>query len=348
MSPSNRAGGTVDHSVTDDAPVSAEVAGEAGESASRRPGPGNGNGNGNGHEGAAETSTSSRSKRTTVTEGSAGPPARGSSTERGVSSTTIVRSGADPDQEGSASADVALEPVRPSAPATSPSPGLPSPTVAPSAPVRPTGRRLDQIDTGLTVTQAPTGPPPGPTRTSISDHLVAPVPRVLGRRPRVRKVTRVVRHVDPWSVFKVSLIFNLVLYVVLLTAGVLLWNVAHATGTVDNMERFFESFGWDEFEFDGGAIFHNAWITGLFGVVGLTGAAVLGATLFNLITDLVGGVRMTVLEEEVVEKTAAPIRRFVVQRPSGVADDTGGVRRPGPPTSPPASPPTNLPARGGG
>ena len=82
----------------------------------------------------------------------------------------------------------------------------------------------------------------------------------------MRKVTRVVRHVDPWSVFKVAMVFNLVLYGVLLTAGVLLWNVAYATGTVDNLERFFESFGWSEFEFDGGAIYHSAWIAGLFGV----------------------------------------------------------------------------------
>ena len=46
-------------------------------------------------------------------------------------------------------------------------------------------------------------------------------------------------------------------------------------------------------------IYHNAWIAGLFVAVGLTGLAVLMATLFNLITDLVGGVRLSVLEEEV-------------------------------------------------
>jgi hypothetical protein len=150
----------------------------------------------------------------------------------------------------------------------------------------------------------------------MTAHNVAPVPRVVGRRPRVRKVTRVVRHVDPWSVFKIALLFNLVLYGVLLTAGVLLWNVAYATGTIDNLERFFESFGWSTFEFNGGAIYHAAWIAGLFGVIGLTGAAVLAATLFNLLTDLVGGVRMTVLEEEVVERTTSPMRRFVVRRPT--------------------------------
>lgn len=131
--------------------------------------------------------------------------------------------------------------------------------------------------------------------------LRAPVVRPR-RRPRVRRVTRVVRHVDSWSVFKVALVFNLFLYGVCLTAGVMLWQVAQNTGTVDNIERFFESFGWERFELKGGEIYHNAWIAGLFVVVGLTGLAVLMATLFNLITDLVGGVRVSVLEEEVVAR----------------------------------------------
>jgi hypothetical protein len=160
------------------------------------------------------------------------------------------------------------------------------------------------------------------------------VPRLLGRKPRVRRVTRVVRHVDPWSVFKIAVVANLVLYVIMLTAGVLLWNVAYATGTVDNVERFFESFGWSEFEFNGGEIYHNGWIGGLFLVIGLTGFAVLLATLFNLITDLVGGMRFTVLEEEVVEARPSPMRRFVVRRaepevPVVVYDESGPIIREG-------------------
>jgi hypothetical protein len=140
-------------------------------------------------------------------------------------------------------------------------------------------------------------------------------PPVLRRRPRVRKVTRVVRHVDPWSTFKVALVFSVVLYGVLLTAGVLLWNVASNTGTIDNVERWFTQFGWETYELKGGEIYHNAWIAGLFGVIGLTGAAVLAATLFNLISDLVGGVRVTVLEEEVVERTTSRNERFMIRRP---------------------------------
>ncbi len=130
-------------------------------------------------------------------------------------------------------------------------------------------------------------------------HSLQPVV-VPRHRPRVRRVTRVVRHVDTWSVFKIALLFNIFLYAVCLTAGAMLWRVAENTGTIENVERFFESFGWQTFELKGGEIYHNAWIAGLFGVVGLTGLAVLAATMFNLITDLVGGVRVTVLEEEVV------------------------------------------------
>jgi hypothetical protein len=44
-------------------------------------------------------------------------------------------------------------------------------------------------------------------------------------------------------------------------------------------------------------------VAGLFGVAALTGLAVLAATIFNLIADLVGGVQVTVLEEEVTVRT---------------------------------------------
>ena len=162
--------------------------------------------------------------------------------------------------------------------------------------------------------------------------IPAKVPRVLGRKARVRKVTRVVRHVDPWSVFKIALVAFVVMYVIVLTASVLLWNVAYATGTIDNVERFFESFGWNSFEFNGGELYHAGWIAGLFVVIGLTGLAVLSATLFNLITDLVGGVRFTVLEEEVVETRTSPMRRFVVRRaepevPAVIRDSSGAMYR---------------------
>lgn len=131
-------------------------------------------------------------------------------------------------------------------------------------------------------------------------------PLIRRRVRRVRRTTRTIRYIDPWSVLRVSALFHLVLYLILLITGVLLWNVANTTGTVDNVERFMESFGWETFEFDGGEIFSQAWILGLFLVVGLTGLAVLVAVTFNLIADVVGGVRVTVVEDVIDDGSVTP------------------------------------------
>jgi hypothetical protein len=142
----------------------------------------------------------------------------------------------------------------------------------------------------------------GPSRTRL---VAAPKPKAIvrwrRRRPRVRRVSRVVRRIDAWTVFKVSVIFYVVLFAVLLVAGVLLWNLAITTGTVGNVEGFIKDlFGLKTFKFDGAKIFRASWLLGVVLVVAGTGFNVTMAVVFNLIADLVGGVRVTVLEEEVV------------------------------------------------
>jgi uncharacterized integral membrane protein len=127
-----------------------------------------------------------------------------------------------------------------------------------------------------------------------------PAKSPASRRPRMRRVVRVVRDIDAWSVFKVGLVFHLVLYVIALIATALMWSVANQTGTIDNIENFFESFGWETFSFDGSALFSNFAAFGLLAVLLGTALWVVGAVMFNLITELVGGVRVSVLEEEVV------------------------------------------------
>ena len=123
------------------------------------------------------------------------------------------------------------------------------------------------------------------------------------RGPRVRRVSRVIREIDPWSAFRVGIVFHGVLYLMALIALVLLWSVASATGTIDNIERFLESFGWESFQFNGWTLLLNEVLLGLLLVALLTIVWVLGATMFNLITDLVGGIRVSVLEEEVLVST---------------------------------------------
>jgi len=202
----------------------------------------------------------------------------------------------------------------------------PPPLIQPSLPVTRTAPPAPPVPEPSPTVVAP-APAATQPATGWGDHMTTTPPtpqaanlRSLGRRPRVRRVTRVLRHIDPWSTFKVALVFSAVGYVVMLTTGVLLWRVAASTGTLDNVERWFTQFGWETFELKGGEVFHNAWIIGLFGAVAVTGGMVLLATLFNLVSDIVGGVRVTVLEEEVVERTVSSTRRYLVRRPT-VGDD---------------------------
>jgi len=148
------------------------------------------------------------------------------------------------------------------------------------------------------VTESREEPRPAPHRLTRKER------RQLGRL-RARKVRRVVRHVDPWSVLLLSLGFYLCLFIVLMVAGVLLWMIASATGTIEQLEGVIkESFAEKSFSFDGVKLFRASFLGGLILVIAGSGLNVLLCTLFNLISDLVGGIRVTVIEEE----TAKPVR----------------------------------------
>jgi hypothetical protein len=123
---------------------------------------------------------------------------------------------------------------------------------------------------------------------------------------RARKVRRTVRHIDPWSVLKLSLLFYFCLFVIVMVAGTILWNLASAAGTIGSVESFFKEIGvLDTFNFQGGTIFRATFLGGLVLVIAGAALNVLMTVLFNLISDLVGGIRVTVLEEDSARPMAA-------------------------------------------
>jgi hypothetical protein len=147
------------------------------------------------------------------------------------------------------------------------------------------------------------------------------------RRMRARRVHRIVRHVDPWSVLKLALLFYVCLYVVFMVAGLLLWNFADRAGLIDNVESFIEDMGaFESFEFEPRVIFQATALGGAVFTVIATGLTALGAVLFNLISDLVGGVRFTVIEEE----SARPIPPGEQKRKKKAAKPPRPERQPKP------------------
>jgi hypothetical protein len=174
---------------------------------------------------------------------------------------------------------------------------------------------LDDFFRDAAGSSAPAAVEPAPPDGQVVP-AAAPKPtrrdRKVATKLRARKVRRIVRHVEPWSVLKISLIFFFCLWVIFLIAGVLLWSAAVGSGTIDNVENFIaDLFALEEFTFDAEQIFRSAAIAGLIMVVALTGFNVLLAVLFNLISDLTGGLRVTVIEEETA--------RVVTRRPRSTA-----------------------------
>ena len=139
---------------------------------------------------------------------------------------------------------------------------------------------------------------------------------------RVRKVRRVLRHIEPWSALKVGLIFYKCVWGLSTIAVRILWNTAEDAGTIQKVESFIEDlFALEVFEFDSEQILRIFFLGGLILVVGGTAITVVLVVLFNLISDLTGGVRFTMIEEE----TAVRKRKFK-------SDDNIYEERKNPPT----------------
>ena len=108
-----------------------------------------------------------------------------------------------------------------------------------------------------------------------------------------------VHRIDPWTVLRFSALFYGSLLLVTVVAGLLLWVVGATTGVVDNIEQFLkELFGYDSFQLSGAALFRTTVVGGAVLVLVGTGANVLMAVFYNLTSDVVGGIEVTVDDHE--------------------------------------------------
>ena len=135
----------------------------------------------------------------------------------------------------------------------------------------------------------------------------APPSRIMGyRRQRfeARKVRRLVRHVDPWSMLKLSLLLALCMWLIVMIAAVIMWTVARNAGTISSIENFVNSsLSLQDWTLDGDFIFRQFGLITLLLALGFTAATVVASLVFNLVSDIIGGVWVSVIEEE----TARPV-----------------------------------------
>ncbi|MGI8850046.1 MAG: DUF3566 domain-containing protein [Acidimicrobiales bacterium] len=106
------------------------------------------------------------------------------------------------------------------------------------------------------------------------------------------------RHVDTWSVCKVSAIFYLIAVAVLVVASLLLWTLADVFGIIHSIERSVRTlFDLATFKLRPVAVIGYTAVGGtVLALVG-TGFNVLAALTYNLISDVIGGVQIIVVGE---------------------------------------------------
>jgi hypothetical protein len=127
----------------------------------------------------------------------------------------------------------------------------------------------------------------------------APTTRGGRRVRRGRRVKRVVRRIDLWSVLKLSLVVYTCLYIAVLATLAAVWGILYQSGNVDKLQSFLGDVGLENFTFYGNQMFRACAAIGAVGVMAGTVITVLATALVNVISEMTGGIRLIVIEEDV-------------------------------------------------
>jgi hypothetical protein len=153
--------------------------------------------------------------------------------------------------------------------------------------------------------------PRGAQRKSVGDRtdgtMTAPVRskgriQVSSRTPGPLRASMQIRRVDPWSTLKVSLVLSVALFFVWMIAVAFLYLVLGGMGVWSklnsNVGDLLNNSGGGAELVSSGTIFGGAILVGLVNIVLLTAAATIGAFIYNLTTDLIGGVEVTLADRD--------------------------------------------------
>lgn len=121
-----------------------------------------------------------------------------------------------------------------------------------------------------------------------------------------RRARLAIKRIDPWSVMKFSFAVSLVLFLVVIVATSVLYLALNAMGVFDSINssigELASSSGGGEsaadFTITAGGVIGTSALVGAVNVVLFTALATLGAFIYNVCSDLVGGIEVTLAERD--------------------------------------------------
>jgi len=143
-----------------------------------------------------------------------------------------------------------------------------------------------------------------PASTEVTRHVRTSPPPPRAPRPRRARLTA--SRVDPWSVMKMAFMLSIAWGIMTLVAVLVVWNVLDASGVFDSINSTVSDVlgasSTTKFDINDYVGFNKvAGFTTLICVVDvvlMTALATLGAFLYNLSASLLGGIEVTLAEEE--------------------------------------------------
>ena len=159
---------------------------------------------------------------------------------------------------------------------------------------------------------APSNAPPPPLST-VRIGGYTPPERVAPAQPadtRVRparvprRTSLQLQHLEPWSVLKISLVLSVAGFLAWMVAVGVLYGALGGMGVWDQLNGTYSdltSVNNPESGtalISGGRVFGVALVIGLVNIVLMTALATVGSLIYNIATDLVGGVEVTLSEPE--------------------------------------------------
>lgn len=147
---------------------------------------------------------------------------------------------------------------------------------------------------------------PIPERTDPPARVATPTRVQVGGRAQSGPVraSMQIRRIDPWSALKVSLVLSVALFFVWMIAVAFLYLVLGGMGVWSKLnsnvgDLLTSASGQAGGELvSSGTIFGGAALIGLVNIVLLTAMATVGVFIYNLTTDLVGGIEVTLADRD--------------------------------------------------
>jgi hypothetical protein len=169
------------------------------------------------------------------------------------------------------------------------------------------GQATDAPTAAVPGGQVPGGAPlagggAGPTVAARNGSGRPPGGKGKGRGPRRARLQ--LRHIDTWSALKISLVLSIAMFFIWMVAVGILYGVLSGLGVFKTLNDLFGQLGSASGSSGGsdvitpGIVFGGAAVIGAINVILMTALCTVGTFIYNLCSDLVGGLELTLSERD--------------------------------------------------